>query len=88
LDNVYDLLKESHELNVERAKKLCLYFALDRHDQFVADPRAKQLGIELFQEVISPSLSFSFSLSLSLSLSLSFSIDNCFVFTVICDLSR
>jgi hypothetical protein len=51
LDNIYDLLKESHELGVERAKRLCLYYALDHHDQFVAGPRAKELGIELFQEV-------------------------------------
>lgn len=51
LDEAYTLLKESHDLNIERAKKIVFYYALDHYTQFIANARAKELGIDLFQEV-------------------------------------
>jgi hypothetical protein len=51
LDEAYTLLKESHDLNIERAKKIVFYYALDHYTQFIANARAKELGIDLFQEL-------------------------------------
>lgn len=50
IGNLFDLLKLSHDIDCERAKKICLEFAVLNHSRFITDPRVRDIPIALFQE--------------------------------------
>jgi len=53
MDNVFPILKASHEMHEARIKDFCMKFALEHYNEFVANKNGLHiLGIDLFQEVV------------------------------------
>lgn len=48
--NLFQLLKLSHDINCERAKKICLEFCVMHHSEFITDQRVREIPIEIFQD--------------------------------------
>jgi hypothetical protein len=47
--NVFDIIKYAHRLEVDDIKSLCIDYAL-QHTDFFTSKKAKEIGFELFQE--------------------------------------
>ena len=53
MDNVYHYLKAASDLKEEKAKSICMTFALEHYVEFISNKNDIQIiGIDLFQEVV------------------------------------